>query len=67
MGSRDLQRVVSSSLGGTLDAQMARSHPVQTEAELGSYVGGGRPRQIDDKAEAMFEWTDNGTTAIAVP
>lgn len=41
--------------------------PVQTEAELGSYGSGGCPRQADDKAEAMFNWADIGTTVIVIP
>jgi putative cell wall-binding protein len=41
--------------------------PLQTEAELGSYGSGGCVRQADDKAKAMFDWAEIGTTVIVLP
>ncbi len=41
--------------------------PLQTEAQLGQYLSGGCVRQADDKAAALYAWTDLGDTVIVLP
>jgi lipoprotein-anchoring transpeptidase ErfK/SrfK len=41
--------------------------PMQTEAQMGTHRSGGCVRQPNDKAYALFQWADLGTTVHAIP
>ena len=45
----------------------SNGHPMQTEAQLGTFQSAGCVRQSNVKAAALYSWTPIGTTVIVLP
>lgn len=45
----------------------SNGRPLQTEAQMGTFLSGGCVRQPDAKAEALYAWADIGTVVHAIP